>query len=261
MHPMRGSMVAPTALDCSLLSLLTSMQNFNTSPCFPLMCVFCMFLLACVSAEVMYTRTTVPSGWMKGAAAPADAKVEFTLALRQRNLDILEKWFWEVSDPQHANYQDFKTIDELRDLTSPTTSEHAQIWTWLHSSGIHHSTVQSFGDSMDVTTTVAKAEKMFNTKFFVYTHMSVFASKRSIFDLTLTFLEPSNRRALSQGMSKSSVTDVACFAFYDAFVFPWKLAGRLRRRSCASSELTPSRTLFPSWSTWSLVCPPSPSLT
>lgn len=121
-------------------------------------------------ADVFYTRSTVPAGWTKGAAAPASAKVEFSLALRQRNLDILDKWFWEVSDPTHRNYQDFKTIDELRDLTSPSADELSKVWQWLHSAGIHHPSTTNFGDSIDVVTTVKHAEKLFDTKMHVYTH-------------------------------------------------------------------------------------------
>jgi len=121
-------------------------------------------------ADVFYTRDVVPAGWSKGAAAPAHAKVEFTLALRQRNLDILDKWFWEVSEPTHRNYQDYKSIDELRDLTSPTDSELAKVWEWLHSAGIHHPSTTHFGDSLDVVTSVKHAEKLFNTKMHVYTH-------------------------------------------------------------------------------------------
>jgi len=71
-------------------------------------------LMTCCSAapilgNVLYTRSTVPTGWTKGATAPAHTKVAFTLALRQRNKDILEKWFWEVSDPTHHDYQNYKS--------------------------------------------------------------------------------------------------------------------------------------------------------
>ena len=78
----------------------------------------CLCLAAPTLADVFYTRDHVPSGWIKGAAAPAHAKVEFTLALRQRNVDILDKWFWEVSDPTHPNYQDYKSVPHTPPLLS-----------------------------------------------------------------------------------------------------------------------------------------------
>ncbi len=131
-------------------------------------CVFCPAVPS--MADVFYTRSTVPAGWTKGASAPQSAKVEFSLALRQRNLDILDKWFWEVSDPLHHNYQDYKTIDEIRDLTSPTSEELSKVWEWLHSAGIHHPSTTNFGDSLDVVTSVKHAEQLFGTKMYVYTH-------------------------------------------------------------------------------------------
>jgi hypothetical protein len=108
--------------------------------------------------HVLYTRHTVPENWTQGHRAAETAKVEFTLGLKQRNLDILDKWFWEVSDPQHKNYQDFKTIDEITDLISPKPEETKRVMEWLHSNGVHRANVKSFGDALDVVTTVKAAE-------------------------------------------------------------------------------------------------------
>lgn len=122
------------------------------------------------STSVLYTRSTVPTDWTRGHHAPADAKVEFTIALKQRNLDILDKWFTEVSDPTHHNYQDFKTIDEITDLISPRPDETAKVMQWLHSNGVHKANIHSFGDALDVKTTVKHATKLFSTEFFTFQH-------------------------------------------------------------------------------------------
>lgn len=76
-------------------------------------------------------------GWTLGAAAEPEERVTFQIAIKQvsdrsrsmiswllrftvvwlvllqRNLDILEKTFWEVSDPKHKNYQNFQTPEEV----------------------------------------------------------------------------------------------------------------------------------------------------
>jgi hypothetical protein len=41
--------------------------------------------------HVLYTRSTVPTDWTQGHRASADSKVEFTIGLKQRNLDLLSK--------------------------------------------------------------------------------------------------------------------------------------------------------------------------
>ena len=105
-----------------------------------------------------------------GPVADAHAPVEFTLALKQRNLDILDQWFWEVSDPTHPNYQDFKSIDEISSLVSPRAEEVAPVLQWLHAAGVHHANVKSLGDALEVKTTVKHASKLFETKFHSFAH-------------------------------------------------------------------------------------------
>lgn len=44
------------------------------------------------------------------------------------------------------------------------------MWQWLHSAGIQHTDTTHFGDSIDVVTTAAHAEKLFDTKMHVFEH-------------------------------------------------------------------------------------------
>jgi subtilase family serine protease len=84
--------------------------------------------------------------------------------------DVVFQWFTEASDPQHRNYQEFKSIDEITDLISPKPEETAKVMQWLHSNGVHKRNIKSFGDALDVSTSVKHAEKLFNTQFFVFQH-------------------------------------------------------------------------------------------
>ena len=40
-------------------------------------------------------------------------KVTFTVALKQQNVDQLEAKFWPVADPEHEEWQNFMSIDEI----------------------------------------------------------------------------------------------------------------------------------------------------
>jgi len=133
-------------------------------------------ILACVasasSAHVLYTRTTAPLDWEQGGRAPSDHSTLFTIALRQRNLDVLEKWFWEASDSTHPNYQSFRSIDEIHSLISPESSEKTSVIEWLHSAGVHDHEIRDLGDALDVQTSVAQAERLFDTEMYEFTHMT-----------------------------------------------------------------------------------------
>ena len=49
---------------------------------------------------ITYDRTKAPPGWVKGARADKDDKTAFTVVLKQRNLEELDRAFWDVSDPK-----------------------------------------------------------------------------------------------------------------------------------------------------------------
>jgi len=120
------------------------------------------------SRTTLFTRTTVPSGWTKGAAAPKNAKVGFMIALKQRNLEALEALFWAVSTPGSPQYQDYQTIDQILDLVAPEHKHHDAVVHWLRSAG--KVDIRSTRDALEVMTSVAVAEKLFATNFMVFRH-------------------------------------------------------------------------------------------
>lgn len=125
-------------------------------------------LLASASAGLtpLFERHNVPSGWIKSAPAAPQAKVHFHLALTQQNLDVLEKTFWEVSNPEHENFQNFMTNDEIQALVAPKPENREVVLNWLKAHNVKQ--YNDFIDSIEGWTTVAEAEKMFGTKFYEF---------------------------------------------------------------------------------------------
>lgn len=66
------------------------------------------------------------------AEAHPSHPISFFIALKQRNLDILEDFFWAVSDPEHKHYRQFKSISEINDLIAPPTSDKKKFMQWLN---------------------------------------------------------------------------------------------------------------------------------
>lgn len=112
----------------------------------------------------------IPAGWHLGPLADASAAVKFTLMLRQRNLEVLDRWFYEAADPTHAHYQHFRSIDEISSLVSPAESELTAVHDWLHLAGVQPDHIKWFGDAIEVSTTVRHAVRLFETKFHVFEH-------------------------------------------------------------------------------------------
>jgi len=121
------------------------------------------------SASVkLFTSSSVPTGWRRSTAADLASPVHFHVALQQENLDQLDRIFWEVSDPQHANYQQFLSPDEILSLVKPKEHKRQAVFDWLAASGVEQ--IADFIDSVEVWTTVEIASKMFECPFYSYVH-------------------------------------------------------------------------------------------
>jgi len=132
-----------------------------------------ILLLACAATALagpLFTRNTVPAGWTMGPRAAGPETVEFMLALRQRNLDVLEKTFWEVSNPKHARYQEYMSISEIQALVAPEPQQRQAVVNWLRDAGVLPANILDLADALEVRTNVSVAEALFSTKFYSFTH-------------------------------------------------------------------------------------------
>jgi tripeptidyl-peptidase-1 len=111
---------------------------------------------------------------VKGAVVDPDTLVTFTVALKQRNIDVLKRVLFEVSDPRHHNYGKHWSKDRILGLVSPVEAHRQTVRSWIvqvaESSKL---TIVDRGDAYRVTTTVGVAERLFETKlhFFVDTSL------------------------------------------------------------------------------------------
>lgn len=85
-----------------------------------------LFLFAttlCISALHSNSDLPLAAQWTDiGAISNAKAgstEVGITFALKQRNVEQLERAFKAISDPNSASYQEFMTVDQIQALVSP----------------------------------------------------------------------------------------------------------------------------------------------
>lgn len=138
------------------------------SKLFSIVLVLCAVLVA--SRTVLYTRNVSPRGWSLVSQAPEDASVSFTLALKQRNIDVLEKIVTAVSDPDSDDYQAFLTSREILDIVAPPADVQEKVIAQLVSAGVSRDEIKNLGDALDVRASVDVASSFFQTKFFEFQH-------------------------------------------------------------------------------------------
>ena len=130
---------------------------------------------ASVSGAALYAGHTHPTGWNHTGRAPATSLHTVTLALQQRNLDVLQQAFANRTDPAHPHYQQWMTPAELHSYTALQPGEIQAILDWLTASGVQASSGASVqyvagSDAIVVTAPVAQLEAAFSTQLSTYSH-------------------------------------------------------------------------------------------
>lgn len=93
-------------------------------------------LLAAVAAAAdprvtLHTRDIAPPTWHAVARADVRHKVEFSVAVKQQNLEELESIFWQIADPAHENWRKFMTIEEINEKIAPKAEHMEAVKSWL----------------------------------------------------------------------------------------------------------------------------------
>ncbi|MCJ8736976.1 hypothetical protein PDJAM_G00018590 [Pangasius djambal] len=111
----------------------------------------------------------VPEGWLHAGRAAPQEEVELTFALRQQNVDRLEKLLQLVSDPDSQQYGKFLTLEEVASLIRPSQLTEKAVWTWLQGHGIRNCRTVLTRDFLQCTMTAKVAETLLpGTEFHRY---------------------------------------------------------------------------------------------
>ena len=112
-------------------------------------------------------------GWEKLERLSPSEDVFLTFALKQRNLESLERFFWEVSDPRSSEYGKHLSLSNLTQLISPSEATLTAVQAWLKQHGVLSSDCMSIltKDFMTCRMSSESAEAMlFGAKFFRFKH-------------------------------------------------------------------------------------------
>lgn len=107
------------------------------------------------------SRLSVPSGWTDEGRCDGSMRTTLTLALRQQNLEQLEKFFWEVSDPRTKMYGKYLDAGQVGEIVRPSEKTIGKVSAWLNENGVGDSLEWSANQEfVKVSLTVAQAESL-----------------------------------------------------------------------------------------------------
>jgi len=112
------------------------------------------------------------SSWVRGEEPPADHSVGLSVIVRldEEQRADLERTFWEVSDPKHANYGKFLSRDEVREMIDVPQDRLERIQDYLTSHGCTDINTASQRDVVSVACPVSAIETALDTKLHFFTH-------------------------------------------------------------------------------------------
>ncbi|CAF1035451.1 unnamed protein product [Didymodactylos carnosus] len=130
-----------------------------------------------VHSKLYIKRTTVPKHWIKSSEkSPLNHTITFYLACKQdeKSLQKLESIFWQITDPDSDQYQQWLTRREINSILKPHSKGYSTIQKWCKKSfNCMLDEVKIIGtDTFQITTTIEHASKLFSTQFYTYTHVS-----------------------------------------------------------------------------------------
>eukprot|EP00026_Physarum_polycephalum_P003874 Phypoly_transcript_03890.p1 GENE.Phypoly_transcript_03890~~Phypoly_transcript_03890.p1 ORF type:complete len:751 (+),score=110.62 Phypoly_transcript_03890:108-2255(+) len=112
-------------------------------------------------------------GWTK-LTTPKDVsqQIKFSLFLKQQNLHVLEKTFWDVSDPKSESYAKYLSMEEITQIVSPSEHTISKVTNWLAE---HDITDIEFVENKDVVVATAhtnKVEQLLSVSLANFQHTS-----------------------------------------------------------------------------------------
>ncbi|KAF9009885.1 family S53 protease [Cyathus striatus] len=140
-----------------------------------LLLLACIAVVACANPVVRdlvqhESRTSIPNGFVKANAAPADQVLTLRINLAQNDMAGLEKALFDVSTPGSALYGQHLSKEEVDAFVAPSSETVSLVNEWLSSNGITATPISPAGDWLEFTVPVSKANAMLGADFNVFSH-------------------------------------------------------------------------------------------
>ena len=97
-----------------------------------------------------------------------DINIQFSIALKQQNVDILKEHLLDISNPKSINYGKYWSMDKINKLVSPSKENNQKVINWLNNNSIEDSEILNHGDSIICSTNIINVEKLLDITFKLF---------------------------------------------------------------------------------------------
>lgn len=117
-------------------------------------------------------RDYLPPGWERHGKIASHEVLPMRFALSQSNLDKADDFLMDVSHPDSPNFGKHWTAKQVADTFAPSQESVDAVSAWLINSGIAPERIQKSQSIgwLTVDATVAEAENLLKTEFFLHKH-------------------------------------------------------------------------------------------
>eukprot|EP00475_Leptophrys_vorax_P018260 TRINITY_DN2489_c0_g1_i1.p1 TRINITY_DN2489_c0_g1~~TRINITY_DN2489_c0_g1_i1.p1 ORF type:complete len:558 (-),score=141.00 TRINITY_DN2489_c0_g1_i1:36-1709(-) len=124
-----------------------------------------------VVACLLNAVRAIPHGWIRSHKPAENSSIPVTFPIVQSNLELLEKLFWEVSDPSSSLYGNYLTYEQIGELVANPKAT-AQTVQFLKAVGVPQDriTVNEHGTFVHASLPLHTAEALLASEFAYYTH-------------------------------------------------------------------------------------------
>ncbi|KDQ54116.1 hypothetical protein JAAARDRAFT_412436 [Jaapia argillacea MUCL 33604] len=126
-----------------------------------------------LSPHVVHERRShTPAGWTRARKHDSSAVLPLRIGLTQSNMDKLEEFLMEVSDPVSSKFGDHWSAGDVAKTFAPSKETVETVYDWLKSAGFDASRIKVTPAKtwIEVDATVEEAERLLNTEYHVYEH-------------------------------------------------------------------------------------------
>ncbi|KAG6332347.1 hypothetical protein ID866_6738 [Astraeus odoratus] len=119
-------------------------------------------------------RSAIPHGWSLARRHDASSTLPLSFALKQRNIESISDFLFDVSHPDSPSYGKHWSAGEIADKFAPSRDTIETVREWLLDSGIDADRIRLSGSNgwIRVDVSVDEAERLMHTEYNIYKHES-----------------------------------------------------------------------------------------
>ncbi|KAH7925311.1 subtilisin-like protein [Leucogyrophana mollusca] len=119
-------------------------------------------------------RNSIPRGWSLTRRHDTASVLPLRFALKQRNIEDIGTYLYDISHPKSPNYGQHWTAGEISRKFAPSDESLSAVQDWLIENGMERERIKVSPTKgwIQVDATVEEAERLMNTEYNVYTHQT-----------------------------------------------------------------------------------------